>query len=115
MKYRVTLSAKKISDPDRIVKLIAVSAENAKEIANMRYKKYEATEAVRLGKDPSTVKTMESIKDDFVSAMDEGNKELAIRHEKAFYSTLAGLQSEMDVVAFQMAKKHLPELPPLGK
>lgn len=115
MKYRVTLTAKKISDPDRTVKLIAVSAENAKEIANMRYKKYDATQAVRLGVGAPTVKVMESIRDDFVTAMDEGNKDLASRHEKTFYETFVHLQDEMDVVAFNMAKKHLPTLPPLGK
>ena len=115
MKYRVKLTAKKISDPDCTIKLTAVSAVNAKEIAEMKYKNYIAVEAVRLGNQPSTVQFMEEIKESFVAAMDEGNKELASRHEKAFYATMASLQGSMDVVAFNMAKKHLPSLPPLGK
>jgi len=115
MKYRVTLSAKKLSDPDRKVQLIAVSAINAKEIADMRYKNFNATEAVRLGTAPPTQKVLETLVEDFISALDEGNKDLAKRHEKAFYETFVKLQSEMDVVAFNLAKKHLPSLPPLGK
>jgi hypothetical protein len=117
MKYRVYLSAKKISDPDREVKLVAVSAENAKEIGNMRYGKkgFEATNAVRLGTQPSTVQTLNGIREEFITAMDEGNKDIAQRHEKTFYATLAHIKDEMDVVAYQLALKHLPDLPPLGK
>lgn len=115
MKYRVQLLAKKISDKDRTVKITAVSAQNAKDIATMRYKGYNAGTAVRLGTQPSTVQTMLEIKDEFIKAMEDGNKNIAKRHEKTFYSTMANLQSEMDVVAFQMAKRHLPDLPILGK
>ncbi len=80
----------------------------------MRYKR-EPLQAVRLGTQPSTVQTMEEMRNDFITAKDEGNNELAKRTEKAFYSTLAHLKDEMDVVAYNMAIKHLPDLPPLGK
>lgn len=115
MKYRVKLAGKKISDKDRtIIVPCAVSAINAKDIARMRYK-LEPLTAVRLGTAPSTVKTMNELREEFIQAKDEGNKELASRTQKAFYSTMASLQAEMDVVAFNMAKAHLPDLPPMGK
>ena len=116
-KYRVILQPLKISDPDREVKLVAVSAENAKCIANMRYGKkgYTATVAVRLGTQPSTVQTLNNLVQDFICAMDEGNREIAARTEKSFYSIMARLQKEMDVVAFAMTKPLIPDLPPLGK
>ena len=113
MKYRVTLAGKKFSDMDRNVKIIAVSAKNAKAIAKMRYK-LEPFQAVRLGSEPSTVQTMNELKADFIQALDAGNKELAQRHEKTFYSIMVHLKSEMDVVAYNMAIKELPTLPPLG-
>ena len=115
MKYRVTLEDRNIWIKDREVKVVAVSANNAKEIAEMRYKGKIASKAVRLDKAPSTVQTMKELREEFIKAKDEGNKELASRSQKAFYATLASLQAEMDVVAFNMAKKCLPDLPPMGK
>jgi hypothetical protein len=115
MKYRVTIAGKSISDPDRnIIVPCAVSAINAKEIAKMRYKR-EPLQAVRLGTQPSTVRTMNELRTEFIEAKDAGNKEIASRAQKAFYSTMASLQAEMDVVAFNMAKQYLPDLPPMGK
>ena len=114
MQYRVTLAGKKFSDADRQIKVVAVSAVNAKQIAKMRYK-LEPLQAVRLDKAPSTVQTMNELREEFIQAKDEGNKELASRAQKTFYSIMASLQAEMDVVAFNMAKKHLPDLPPMGK
>ena len=115
MKYRVTLTHKNIWIADREVKLVAVSAEHAKSIATIRYKDCTPTKAVRLGSGESTVKTLNTLRDDFIKAKDTGDKEMASRCQKTFYSTMASLQSEMDCVAFSMAKKHLPDLPPIGK
>jgi len=115
MKYRITLQGFKISDPDLKIVMTAVSANNAREIAVMRYKGRTVSEVVRLGKQLSTLQTMNNIRDEFVSALDEGNRAMAERHEKAFYSIILSLQNEMDVVAFNMAKKCLPNLPPMGR
>ncbi len=114
MKYRVHLAANNICDKDGKIVVSAVSAKNAKAIAAMRFKAYTPTKAIRLSTEPAPVKALEALRVDFIEAKESGNKELAAQCEKAFYHTLTTLQRTMNVVDFQLAKKELPNLPPMA-
>jgi hypothetical protein len=113
--YKVTIQPNNIWKPAKVRKVIALDAENAKEIVKVYNKDCFIETAVRIGSEPSTKKVLERIKDDFETALKDGNKELASRHEKAFYATVSSLEASMGAAQWSMTKRKIPTLSPLGK
>jgi hypothetical protein len=111
MKYYVTLEDPNIFVDDRKVTITAISAVNAKEIAEMRYKGKHATQAIRIGKGASNVVTMNNLCDRMQIAIHAGNHEEYKRLHTTFGILLLSIKKGMDAVAFSMASKHLPEMP----
>jgi hypothetical protein len=111
MKYYVTLEDRNIFVDDRKVTITAISAVNAKEIAEMRYKGKHATQAIRIGKGESNLTTMNNIRNDMVFAISIDDIEWYKRSRTSFESLQSAIKRGMDAVAFSMASKHLPEMP----
>lgn len=110
--YRLKLQPKNISQPVKTVKFIALDAINAKEIALTFNKGCTVDSCVRLGHGCATGLVLSDLKDTMIESMDHHDAVNAQRCEKAFYSTVLSLKDNMNVVAFGMAKKRIPYLPP---
>lgn len=111
-KYKITLQPRNLSRPEIVNNIIALDATNAKGIATIYNDNCFVVSCVRQGVGTSTTVRLIDIKNQMVSAMNNGDDVEAQRQEKAFYLTVAKLKQSMDVVAWGMTKNHIPYLPP---
>ena len=109
-KYKVVMDSKDICAKGKSVEIKAVSAKNAQEIANTFNKQFISLRAIRLGDNPSTIEALNIIQIGYQEAKSMGDTEGMSRFESHFNSVSDGVRTGMNVVAFNLAKKHLPEL-----
>ena len=110
-RYYVRLLNNDITAEDKQVRVTAISSANAKEVAETFNKQFKAEVAIRLDKQgESTESKLKDLAEAVRLAEMDGLEEVAMELRGEFNAEVAIVQKTMNVVAWGLAKKRIPEL-----
>lgn len=111
-KYFVKMEAKDVTSSEtKNVTYSAISSANAREIANMFNKNFEAMTALRLDKNATPVeKAITNIAEAYAMARRTGEEMVALELREEYDEAVAEVKKNLSVTAFNLAVKRIPEL-----